>query len=114
MSERENKNFANSRSWTHSRTCSSAPIWGGRERQRWMILAGEIKSFPETCADHGLSRSTSAPASFLNAFFSIFFSEYARARSTGRGGRPAVHARMNNEIADHNYEINHTIILELR
>ena len=68
-----------------------------------MILAGEMQNFLETCAEHGLSRSTSAPASFLNAFFS----KYARARSTGRGGRPAVHARMNNEIVWNNYEIDH-------
>ena len=39
--------------------------------------------FLETCAEHGLSRSTSAPASSLSGFFSIFFSKYARARSTG-------------------------------
>ena len=79
-----------------------------------MILVEKIISYLEVCAEHGLPRSTSAVASFLNPFFRIFFSKYARARSTGRGGRPAVHARMNNEIAEHNYEINHTIILELR
>eukprot|EP01043_Picozoa_sp_COSAG02_P110644 COSAG02_NODE_46777_length_346_cov_0.809717_1_plen_63_part_00 len=49
-----------------------------------MILLGEITSYPETCAEHGLSRSTSTLASSLSAFFSIFFSKYARARSTGR------------------------------
>ena len=49
-----------------------------------MILVGEIKSYLETCAELGLSRSTSAPASSLSGFFSIFFSKYARARSTGR------------------------------
>ena len=83
-----------------------------------MILVDNIISYPGVCAEHGVPRITSAVASFLKAFFSIFFSiffsKYARARSTGRGGRPAVHARMNNEIAEHNYEINHTIILELR
>ena len=84
MTGRENNDFANSRSRTHSRTCSSAPIRGGRDRQRWVILAGEMQSFLETCAEHGLSRSTSAPASSLSGFFSIFFCKYARARSTGR------------------------------
>ena len=84
MSGRENKDFANSRSRTHSSTCSCAPIRGGRDRQRWVSLAGGIKSYPETCAEHGMPRSTSAPPSSLSGFFSIFFSKYARARSTGR------------------------------
>ena len=84
MTGRENKDFANSRSRTHSSACSCAPIRGGRDRQRWVILAGGIKSYPETCAEHGLSRSTSVPASSLSGFFGIFFSKYARARSTGR------------------------------
>ena len=84
MTGRENNDFSNSRSRTHSRTCSRAPIRGGRDRQRWVILVGEMQSFLETCAEHGLSRSTSAPASSLSGFFSIFFSKYARARSTGR------------------------------
>ena len=48
-----------------------------------MILAGGIKGYPETCAEHGLSRSTSALASSLSAFFSIYFCKYARANSTG-------------------------------
>ena len=84
MTGRENNDFANSRSRTHSKTCSSAPIRGGRDRQRRVILAGEIKSYLETCAEPGLSRSTSAPASSLSGFFSIFFCKYARANSTGR------------------------------
>ena len=84
MSGRENKDFANSRSRTHSSTCSCAPIREGRDRQRWVILTGGIKSYLDTCAELGLSRSTSAPSSSLSAFFSIFFSKYARARSTGR------------------------------
>ena len=84
MSGRENKDFANSRSSTLSRTCSHEPIWRGRDKQRWVNLIGEIKGYPGTCAEHGLSRSTSAPASSLSGFFSIFFSKYARARSTGR------------------------------
>ena len=49
-----------------------------------MILLGGIKGYPETCDEHGLSRSMSALASSLSGFFSIFFSKYARARSTGR------------------------------
>ena len=83
MTGRENNDFSNSRSRTHSSTCSCTPIWGGRDRQRWVILLEEIKSYLETCAEHGLSRSTSAPAFSLSGFFSIFFSKYARARSTG-------------------------------
>ena len=84
MTGRENKDFANSRSRTHSSTCSRAPIREGRDRQRWVILVGGITGYLETCAEHGLSRSTSAPVSSLSAFFSNFFSKYARARSTGR------------------------------
>ena len=84
MTGRENNDFANSRSWTLSSTCSRAPIWGDRDRQRWVNLLGEIKSFPEMCAEHGMSRSTSAPASSLSGFFSIFFCKYARGNSTGR------------------------------
>ena len=38
------------------------------------------ESYPETCDEHGLSRSTSAPASSLSGFFSIFF---CRARCGG-------------------------------
>ena len=49
-----------------------------------MILLGGIKGYLETCAEHGLSRSTSAPASSLSGFSGIFFCKYARARSTGR------------------------------
>ena len=82
MSGRENNDFSNSRSRTHSSTCSCTPIRGGTDRQRWVILAGRIKSFPETCAEHGLLRSTFAPVSSLSGFFSIFFCKYARARST--------------------------------
>ena len=84
MTGRENKDFANSRSRTHSSTCSCAPTREVGDRQRWVVLLGGVKSYPETCAEHGLSRSTSAPASSLSAFFSIFFRKYARARSTGR------------------------------
>ena len=84
MIGRENKNFANSRSWTLSSAPSCTPICGGRDRQRWVILLGGIKGYPDTCAELGLLRSTSAPASSLSGFFSILFSKYARARSTGR------------------------------
>mgnify|MGYP003334935524 CR=1 FL=1 len=49
-----------------------------------MILLGGIKGYPEMCAEHGVPRRTSAVASSLSAFFSIFFSKYARARATGR------------------------------
>ena len=69
MTGRENKDFANSRSRTHSSTCSRAPIKGGRDRQRWVIFVGGIKGYPETCAEHGLLRSTSELASSLSAFF---------------------------------------------
>eukprot|EP01043_Picozoa_sp_COSAG02_P005745 COSAG02_NODE_157_length_32999_cov_31.863647_29_plen_90_part_00 len=72
MTGRETKDFANSRSRTHSSTCSCAPTRGGRDRQRWVILVGEIKGYPEMCAELGLSHSTSAPASSLSGFFSIF------------------------------------------
>ena len=56
----------------------------GRKRAAAMGDPCRMQSFLETCAEHGLSRSTSAPASSLSGFFSIFFSKYARARSTGR------------------------------
>ena len=49
-----------------------------------MILLVDIISYPEMCAELGLSHSTSAPASSLSGFFSIFFCKYARANSTGR------------------------------
>ena len=49
-----------------------------------MILQGEITSYPEMCAEHGVLRSASAPALSVSAFFIIFFSKYARANSTGR------------------------------
>ena len=84
MTGRENKDFANSRSRTHSSTCSCAPTRGGRDRQRWVNLVGDIKGYPEMCAERGLSHRTSAPASSLSGFFSIFFCKYARANSTGR------------------------------
>ena len=50
-----------------------------------MILVVDIISYPEMCAEHGVPRSTSELAPSLSAFFIIFVSKYARARSTGRG-----------------------------
>ena len=55
-----------------------------RDKQRWLIRLGEIISYPEMCAEHVVLRSASAPAPSLSTFFIIFFSKYARARSTGR------------------------------
>ena len=58
---------------------------GPEGRERWLIRAGEINSFPERCAEHGGPRSASAPTSSGSAFFSAFFRSCAAARSTGRG-----------------------------
>ena len=69
LTGRENKDISNSRSRTLSSARSCAPITGGRDRQRWVILLGGIKGYLERCAEHGLSRSTSAPASSLSSFF---------------------------------------------
>ena len=49
-----------------------------------MILLVDIISYPEMCAEHVVPRSASAPVPSLSAFFIIFFSKHARARSTGR------------------------------
>ena len=49
-----------------------------------MILVVDTISYPEMCAEHGVQRSASAPVPSLSTFFIIFFSKYARARSTGR------------------------------
>ena len=49
-----------------------------------MILAGDIISYPEMCAEHMVPRRACAPALSVSNFFIIFFSKYARARSTGR------------------------------
>ena len=49
-----------------------------------MILLVDIISYPEMCAEHVVPRSASAPALSASTFFIIFFSKYARARSTGR------------------------------
>ena len=65
-----------------------------RDRQRWLILLGEIISYPEMCAEHGVTRSASASAPSLSAFFIIIFSKYERARSTGRDAA-AVHSVLN-------------------
>ena len=60
------------------------PVFGGALATRFTYALGEVKGYPETCAEPGLLRSTSSPASFLSGFFSIFFCKYARANSTGR------------------------------
>ena len=49
-----------------------------------MILLVDIISYPEMCDEHVVPHSASAPAPSLSTFFIIFFSKYARARSTGR------------------------------
>ena len=46
------------------------------------------------CAEHGVTRSASASAPSLSAFFIIIFSKYERARSTGRDAA-AVHSVLN-------------------
>ena len=46
-----------------------------------MILLVDIISYPEMCAERVVLRSASAPALSASAFFIIFFSKYARARS---------------------------------
>ena len=58
---------------------------GPEGRERWLILQGEVVSYPERCAEHGDPRSASASASSVSAFFSAFFRSCAAARSTGRG-----------------------------
>ena len=57
---------------------------GPEGRERWLIRAGEINSFPERCAEHGGPRSASFLAFTVSAFFSAFFRSCAAARSTGR------------------------------
>ena len=49
-----------------------------------MILLVDIISYPQMCAEHMVPRSASATALSASTFFIIFFSKYARARSTGR------------------------------
>jgi len=63
-------------------SCASTRV--SRDRKRWLILLEEIISYPEMCAEYGIPRSTSAPASSLSTFFIIFFCKYASASSTGR------------------------------
>ena len=46
---------------------------GPEGRERWLILQGEVVSYPERCAEHGDPRSASASASSVSAFFSAFF-----------------------------------------
>ena len=61
-----------------------ASTTGSWSRERWMILQGEITSYPEMCAEHGVLRSASAPASSVSAFFTTLSGQCARACSTGR------------------------------
>ena len=49
-----------------------------------MILVGEIISYPETCDEHGVPRSTSTLVSSVSAFFTTLSGQCARACSTGR------------------------------
>ena len=62
--------------------CAPTRVTGGKER--WVILLGDIISYPEMCAEHVLSRSTSTPPIPVSAFFTAFFHSRARASSTGR------------------------------
>ena len=62
--------------------CHRARGPGGKER--WLILQGEVVSYPERCAEHGGPRSASFLAFTVSAFFSAFFRLCAAARSTGR------------------------------
>ena len=57
---------------------------GPEGRERWLIRAGEVTSYPERCAEHGGPRSASTSASSVSAFFSAFLRSCAAARSTGR------------------------------
>ena len=84
LTGRENKHFPNSRSRTLCTASSRARTRRIRGRERWVILVVDIISYPEMCAEHVVPRSASAPAPSLSTFFIIFFSKYARARSTGR------------------------------
>ena len=56
---------------------------GGRER--WVILQGEVVSYPERCAEHGGPRSASAPTSSVSSFFNAFFFSAVFHRPAGRG-----------------------------
>ena len=57
---------------------------GHEGKERWLILQGEVVSYPERCAEHGGPRSASFLAFTVSAFFSAFFRLCAAARSTGR------------------------------
>ena len=84
LSGRENKHFSNSRSLTLCTVIGCAPTRQGRGRERWMIHLEDINSYPEMCAEHVQSRSTSTPPIPVSAFFTAFFHSRARASSTGR------------------------------
>ena len=72
LTGRENKHFSISRSLTLRTVIGCAPTRQGRGRERWLILLGDIISYPEMCAEHVLSRSTSTPPIPVSAFFSTF------------------------------------------
>ena len=57
LTGKENKHFSNSRSLTLRTVISCAPTRQGRGRERWVILLGNITSYPEMCAEHGFIRS---------------------------------------------------------
>ena len=57
---------------------------GPEGRERWLILQGEVVSYPERCAEHGGPRSAFALASSVSAFFTTLSGQCARACSTGR------------------------------
>ena len=59
-----------------------------------MILLEDINSYPEMCAEHVLSRSTSTPPIPVSAFFTAFFHSRARASSTGRAVTPSLYWNM--------------------
>ena len=84
MNEKENKHFPDLRSRTLCTASSCARTRQIRGRERWLILVVDIISYPEMCAEHVLSRSTSTPPIPVSAFFTAFFHSCARASSTGR------------------------------
>ena len=91
LTGRENKHFSSSRSLTLRTVIGCAPTRQGRGRERWVILLGDIISYPEMCAEHALSRSTSTPSIPVSAFFTAFFHSCARASSTGRAATVLVY-----------------------
>ena len=88
LTGRENKHFSNSRSLTLCTVIGCAPTRQGRGSKRWMILLEDINSYPEMCAEHVLSRSTSTPPIPVSAFFTAFF--HSRARELHRPRRHCI------------------------